>query len=143
MLFQGMVGIAPSRVLCVPVMGCATHESSVADACGHCDSGSAWCETPAGDDRDHAVALLADLNHVEESCGCFVHIPIPGERQSPDRTHEGEKIQHLRWVASAISGLPISPPEPVRVFARNSEYAPPECSVRDQVMSIRTTRLLI
>lgn len=141
LVVQGLVASAPGRVLCIPLEDCESHDQGLTTPCGHCDT-AACHTTEFGQDEsgyDHGVFLAA--NHPEDECGCHVHVPVPGDQQVPGPAKpDGSEFKSILvpLVLAIFANWEIEPP-----VATSVRLHPPDFSVSDQVLALKSTRLLI
>ena len=127
LLTQLCVGIAPGRILCIPVGDCGAHE--LADHChGHDDDGG------------HHHGPVAPNDHEHGDCDCHLHVSLPDEAQTPSKPHVRLECMafHMFLAPVLLAELPGSEPSP-----HLSREHPPDRHARDQVLSLAATRLLI
>jgi hypothetical protein len=138
---QGLVAFAPGQVLCIPVQDCGTHEQGGPASCGHCDTD--WLDGASGEDdcKDHDHGPFTPVTHPDEECGCHLHLPVPDNEQPPSSsrgdTFELRSVLVPLWVAFVLTW----DLEPVLVVVER--FKPPDFSVSDQVLALKSTRLLI
>lgn len=138
---QGLVAFAPGQVLCIPVQDCGTHEQGGSASCGHCDTD--WLDGVGGEDdcKDHDHGPFAPVTHPDEECGCHLHLPVPDNEQPPSNSR-GDNFE-LRSVSVplVIAFILTWELEPVLVVVER--FKTPDFSVSDQVLALKSTRLLI
>jgi hypothetical protein len=141
---QGMVALAPGRVLCIRLQDCETHQKSHS-ACGHCDV-SGCVDDEIGHDEPssqhgHERGLFITLAHPADECGCHLHVPIPNHQQvastqKPDGSESMTVL--LPLVVAVVACWDFAPPKAV-----NARFHAPDFSLSDQVRALKSTRLLV
>lgn len=146
LIVQGVVALAPGRMLCIPVWDCGTHEQAPEAACAHSDPGS--CPPSAcssfdeergrfADGRGQSAPLLAPI----DECGCHLHVQVPGHQPVPFTPRDDDhspKACVVPVVATAVMDWRCDPPSALVACLR-----PPDFSVSGQVLALKSTRLLI
>lgn len=141
LVVQGLIALAPGRVLCIPVRDCGTHQSEVGAACDHCASHTRLDASSCSDDPGTDHGSFPAAFHPEDECGCHLHVPVPGSEQVPNNAkNDGPDLRTLivPLVVAIIWVHDANPP-----LAASPHFRPPDFSVSDQVLSLKSTRLLI
>lgn len=142
---QGLVGMAPGRVLCLPIADCGAHDSSESAGCGHDhdDCGSDHgCGSNSDDRAGHGHGPMEIAFHPHEECGCHVHVPVPGDDRTPTNPQPRGDYKELRALSGASHVLTIA--WDFTPAARPSwRFCPPDLTATDQVRALKSTRLLI
>lgn len=143
LIVQGVVGLAPGRVLCIGLQDCGghVHAHSHGQELGHGHAmgmGQGHCH----EDEDQPRGVVI---HEHGECGCHVHVAVPDEDVLPGKSwNERAEVQAVCvpvlhevtvWVGdgpSLVSSERWRPPDRVSVFA--------SC---DQVRGMKCTRLLV
>jgi hypothetical protein len=141
LVVQGAIASAPGRVLCIPVGDCGTHESETAEVCSHCDTqcmahAGSGVGAPGHDEGPYSTAF-----HPDDECGCHLHVPVPGDEQVPSNPKgEGPDSRTflLPLAIAVVMAWDFDPP-----VAVPPRVQPPDFSASDQVLGLKTTRLLI
>lgn len=141
LVVQGVIALAPGRVLCIPIQDCGTHELAVTEACEHCDSHRSVNLATDRGTSGHDTGPYSTAFHPDDECGCHLHVPVPGDEQVPSNP-KGE-VQDLRTfllplAIAVVLAWDFDPP-----IAGPVRFQPPDFSVSDQVLALKTTRLLI
>jgi len=140
LLLQALVGVAPGRVLCLPLADCGSHEATPTCDRGGCSSDNH--DTHALPCREHRHTPVEHALHPDADCGCHIHVPVPSDEQLPTHPTRAE-LTEQRWAAAPIATSVVlasnwAPPR--RSFAIGP---PPDLSLTDQVLTLKATRLLI
>lgn len=141
LVVQGVVALASGRVLCIPVQYCVTHETDVPAALAHC--GSNACTVAGGDreDRESERGLFVSSSHPDDQCGCHLHVPIPSDEQAPSKP-KGDSPDLRTLFFPLVITISL-----IWVFTPRVQLAPPtqppDFSTSDQVLALKTTRILI
>jgi len=141
LVVQGAIALAPGRVLCIPVRDCGTHESAVRTSCDHCDSHGRLDVSGRSGGLAPEQGPFNTVFHPNDECGCHLHVPVPGNEQVPSNPKSGEPDLRTLIVPLFVAIIWVydwNPP-----LAAASHFRPPDFSVSDQVLSLKTTRLLI
>lgn len=141
LLVQGAIASAPGRVLCIPIQDCGTHESKLAEACSRCDmhgivDAGSGVGTSGHDDGPLSTAFQPD-----DECGCYLHVPVPDDEQvrsNPKGDGQDLRTFIVPLVIAVVMGWDFDPP-----IAVPPRVQPPDFSDSDQVLGLKTTRLLI
>lgn len=141
LVVQGVIALAPGRVLCIPIRDCGKHESEVLAACDHCEShgSSAVGGGKGGSGQEHGP--FSTVFHPQDECGCHLHVPVPDDEQVPSNPKgdgPDSRTFFIHFVVAVVLAWDFDPP--VAVAAR---VQPPDFSTSDQVLALKTTRLLI
>lgn len=138
LVMQAAVSMAPGQVICLPASG--TSQMQTEKACTHCDAvpgrdGSG--ETPRTDEKGG----LFHASHPRDDCGRHTHVPVPDEDQVPS-SPRGDIVTLKAFIVPLVVVLVLSwdhsPPRLVGVESRPRDYF-----AFDQVLAIKTTRLLV
>lgn len=138
---QGVVGVVPGRVLCVPTGDCGLHALGEAAAQTH--------DHEDDHDHDHEACrghhhgpIALPVAHSHDGCGCHVHIPLPGEKQLPRGGDVRTDLGHLRFVAAVVvvGGLDWRQRPVCAQVARGGEPAVP---LGARALALTSTRMLI
>ncbi|GIK19127.1 MAG: hypothetical protein AMXMBFR77_03580 [Phycisphaerales bacterium] len=128
---QGVAGVVPGRVLCIPLPHCHAHANG----------GLEYSESHAGrycGEHEHGPLSLA--SHASDECGCHVHVPVPGEQPLP-AAPRGEVVDARPALTPAVVVLLAHwAGDAPRVGAC---LRPPDWSATGQVRALKATRLLI
>ncbi|MBX3384622.1 MAG: hypothetical protein KF864_14050 [Phycisphaeraceae bacterium] len=142
LVVQGAIALAPGRVLCIPVRDCGTHEPEVLAACNHCDShgSSNVVDGSGGPGQQHGPFITAF--HPVDECGCHLHVPVPSDQQVPNNPKGDNPDLRTFFVPMMVVAIvlkwELNPP-----LAVGAHFHPPNFSASDQVLALKTTRLLI
>jgi hypothetical protein len=128
---QGVIGVIPGRVLCIPLAHCHSHGDGGA-ACAQ-SHGPRHCQ-------GHEHGPLEIASHPFAECECHVHVPVPDEQPMPgaSRGEVAESRPALVMVAMALPGNWAG--EMLRMVGR---LRPPDWGATGQVRALKATRLLI
>lgn len=134
---------APGRVLCIPLGDCGNHERDEAPACGHCGipPSSPVHEAISQPHQTQGHGLFLAALHPVDECGCHLHVPVPdGERLPSNHPGSGSDVRVLfePLVVALVLTWGADPPREV-VALRH----PPDFDVSDQVLALKSTRLII
>jgi hypothetical protein len=138
---QGLLASAPGRVLCIPLEHCETHHRGLAAACDHCDTAGCTSARFDQDEPGSGRGNFFSAIHPEEECGCHVHVPIPADQQVPGPANSGVcgcKPIFVPLVLAIVIDREIEPP-----VAMHVRLHPPDFILTDQVLALKSTRLLI
>lgn len=135
---QGIIGVIPGRVLCIPLVHCHAHthsDAACADGGMVCDDSRAGQHCPG---HEHGPLSLA--SHPSDECGCHVHVPVPGEQPLPG-TSRGEVADARPALAPTVVALLADWHGDVpSVVARPR---PPDLGATGQMRALKATRLMI
>lgn len=141
LVVQGAIALAPGRVLCIPVRDCGTHESEVLAACDHCDSHGRSDVSGRSGGLDPKHGPFSTTFHPDDECGCHLHVPVPSEDQVPSNPKgDGPDLRALFFplVVAVVLAWDFDPP-----LAVVPRFQPPDFSTCDQVLALKTTRIII
>lgn len=138
LVVQGVMASGPGRVLCIPLGDCGSHDTAVADSCRHCDvhmGRDSGCLESSGHERGpYSVAF-----HPPDECGCHLHVPLPDNKQVPSKGDSPDlRAFVVPLLVAVVMAWDFEPP-----LAAPARVPPPDFSVSDQVLGLKTTRLLI
>lgn len=157
LIVQGVVALAPGRVLCIPLWDCPRHHD---DARSHAGAGAHHhrhrtdvdgCTGDHGrsDGQGHALGhahghgldVVDATRHPHDGCPCHVHVPLPGNEcipVSPKGEPQELRAMCVPLVAVAAPGWASGPPPRAQARSR-----PPDPSGSERVHGLKTTRLLV
>ncbi|QOJ00984.1 MAG: hypothetical protein HRU70_10945 [Phycisphaeraceae bacterium] len=138
---QGLIALAPGRVLCIPVRDCEIHESEVLAAYDRFESHGSLTASGAQHVLGQEHGSFATAFHPEDECGCHLHIPIPSDEQAPSNPKDGGPDQRklfLPLVVAVVLAWDFDTPLPVA-----QRFEPPDFSTSAQVLALKTTRIII
>lgn len=138
---QGLVAIAPGRVVCIPVQDCGTHEQDGHALCGHCDPLQCNDGIVADACDEHSHGPFSSVAHPDDECGCHVHVLVPDAEQLPGNPR-GDNSDLRHAIVPLLFAVVLAwDSEPA--FEVVERFKPPDVSVSDQVLALKATRLLI
>lgn len=149
LVVQAAIGVAPGRMLCVPVHSHRMHESgadpgSSSDGSEVSDrSGCSGCSELVSVRLGFGVEAgrISRWSHLDEECACHVHVPIPDEEQLPISPRgDGPELRTVGVSATCAVVLIWDcdlPPVPTAILP------PHDSSTAAQVLALKSTRLLI
>ncbi len=141
LVVQGLGASAPGRVLCIPLKDCPTHDQRLATGCGHCDTPACHPAELDQDEPQRGHGPFPAAIHSEDECDCHVHVPIPGDQQiAGSAKSDGTEFKSnlVPLVLAIVSQWEIE--SPVATVVR---LHPPDFSVSDQFLALKSTRLLL
>jgi hypothetical protein len=138
---QGVLSLAPGRMLCIPLRACDQHQE-VPALCGHCDDshGDAHAMTsPRWNDAAEQFCF-AIVARPSDECGCHLHVPGPQDSHVVTKT-SGDACEWKHslalWAAAfVLASQPASADE-------CDVPRPPDLLASMQVRVLRTSRLII
>ena len=144
---QGVVGVAPGRVLCLPTGDCGLHApGAVGVAAPNHDQDSSgddghWGGSPACSGHHHGP-IAEPVGHSHDGCGCHVHVPLPGEKRLPEGRDLRADVGHLRLVAATIVVGELDW-QPAHSYDLTPRVGAPDAPFGERALALRSTRLLI
>lgn len=140
---QGLVGIAPGRVLCVAIWPHAGCEHSVEVGCGgHGHRVHTHRHIGLSPGRSDQSPVSHQILPPHEECSCHVHVPVPGDPQSP--RGQGQSGDRLEMRLTAAAALAVAGGwDCVPTTRGMGPERPPGCLGMERAVSIRSTRLRI
>ena len=143
---QGVFGVAPGRVLCVPTGPCSAPTASTASECSHCaesDCHSAGSPEDASDVSSHDHGLFDMADHPSDGCGSHFHVPLPDDDQAPAACRARGDSPEPRAIVPAVLMISSLSQGLMAWRERGLCTHPPDFSVSAQVLALESTRLLI
>lgn len=152
LLMQALIGVAPGRVVCMPLATCTTERCAVrcddraplspkASCCrDHRGTADRLDPGAAGPCHEHRPTPLHLSLPDAGRCGCHLHLPIPGDPQIP-----GPRMARIDPSASLPAALPALDGNDSRLMrstaAREPLLDPPDATRRSEARSLRSVRL--
>lgn len=141
LIMQGLVSFASGQVLCIPLVDCGMHHKVGCGEHGRFHSHECAAEVGAHECHDHQHDPLRVSIHAHDECGCHLHVPVPSSKELPSSPRGDNFDLRLAVVPLCFAFVMTRAFEPPREVTH--PFKPPDFSTSDQVLALKTARLII
>jgi len=142
LITQAVATLNPGRVLCLATGEVGACEIAAEAGCDHCDDHDVRLGSALGgeDDRCDVGPHLA-LLHMDDDCGCHIHVPVKSDDTLPttprERNVEAGSIPVPVLVALVLNWNAAAP------CAVRPKFEPPDRSRAADAIALKSTRLRV